>query len=249
MDGTSTYDPDYPDDQSLKYQWFINDKPTQLVNTNSNNSRGEYAFPELGTYQVELHVTDDQGKTASFKKTVTIRSLLSIQINIRPQVVQRGERVTFSATAPNVEIYEWTVGSRDIAVTRTGRYTSTFDVSGTYPLTLKVTDRNGNTNSLQRKIYVVDGDTPFSIVQMSTKSLFTEMQPTACNGQEALIVDRVTPVSLVGDKSVNVGGKTTDLTYFWKIGLNASSTQKNFSHTFDELGCEEISLTVTDKKT
>ena len=39
------------------------------------------------------------------------------------------------------------------------------------------------------------------------------------------------------------------MTYFWKIGLNASSTQKNLSHTFDELGCEEISLTVTDKKT
>lgn len=249
FDGTSTYDPDYPDDQSLKFQWFINDKPAQLLNTNSNNSRGEYIFPEIGVYQVELHVTDDQDKVTSFKKTVSIKSLLSIQLNIKPQVAKRGDKVLFSASAPNAEIYEWTIGSKDVATTQTGRYVTSFDVSGTYPLTLKVTDNAQETNSIQRKVYIVDGDKPFPVIQMSTKSLFTEVQQNACNGQEALIADRVTPVSLVGDKSVNVGGKTTELTYFWKVGLNASSTQKNFSHTFDELGCEEISLTVTDKKT
>ncbi len=249
FDGTATYDPDYPDDQSLKYQWFVNDKPVQLSNTNSNNSRGEFTFDSIGSKQVELFVTDNEGKTASFKKTITIKSLLSIQLNIRPQVVKRGEKVIFSASAPNAKIFEWSLGSKDTAVTETGRYVSSFDVAGTYNLTLKVTDRDENTNSIQRKIYVIDGDKPFAVAQLSTKSLFTEVQQNACNGQEALIADRVTPVSLVGDKSVNVGGKTTDLTYFWKVGLNASSTQKNFSHTFDELGCEEISLTVTDKKT
>lgn len=90
-------------------------------------------------------------------------------------------------------------------MTETGRYVGSFDVAGTYPLTLKVTDRDENTNSIQRKIYVIDGDKPFAVAQLSTKSLFTEIQQNACNGQEALIADRVTPVSLVGDKSVNVG--------------------------------------------
>lgn len=112
-----------------------------------------------------------------------------------------------------------------------------------------MTDRHGNTNSIQRKLYVVDGDAPFSVIQLSTKSLLTETQRNVCNGEDALVVDRITPVSIVGDKSVNVGGGTTDLTYFWKVGLNSSSSQKNFTHTFDELGCEKISLTVSDKKT
>jgi|GEM_PF-1091995 len=205
LDGTLTYDPDYPDDQSLKYQWFINDKPIQLSNTNSNNSRGEYTFPEIGVFQVELHVSDDQGKTSIFKKTVTIKSLLSVQMNIRPQVVRRGDKVLITATAPNVDVYEWTIGSQDATVTQTGRFSTSFDVAGTYPLNLKVTDKELNTNSVQRKIYVVDGDKPFSVIQASTKSLLTEIQPNACNGMEALIADRVTPVSLVGEKSVNVG--------------------------------------------
>ncbi len=39
FDGTSTYDPDYPDNQSLKYEWFVNDRPVELFDTNSANSR------------------------------------------------------------------------------------------------------------------------------------------------------------------------------------------------------------------
>ena len=62
FDGTASYDPDYPDDQTMKYEWFINDKPVQLIDTNSSNSRGNYIFPEKGTYQIELHVTDKEGK-------------------------------------------------------------------------------------------------------------------------------------------------------------------------------------------
>lgn len=249
LDGTSTYDPDYPDNQGLKYQWFVNDRPTQLSETNSDNSRGKFTFPEIGDFQLELQVTDNDGKKSSFKKTISIKSLLSVQLNIRPQVVKRGENVILLATAPNTTIYEWMVSSRDTVVTQSGRYGTKFDVSGTYPLTVRVTDKDGNTNSIQRKIYVVDGDKPFSVVQMSTESLFTEVIPNACDGREAMIVDRVTPVYFVGDKSVNVGGKTDNLTYFWKIGLNASSTKKSFSYTFDELGCEKVSLTVNDQKT
>ncbi len=249
LDGTSTYDPDYPDNQDLKYQWFINDRPTQLTETNSDNSRGKFTFPEVGDFIVELQVTDNEGKKSSFKKTINIKSLLSIQLNIRPQVTKRGENVILIATAPNTDIYQWIIGARETVVTQSGRYATKFDAAGTYPLTLKVTDKDGNTNSIQRKIYVTDGDNPFAVIHMSTESLFTETQQNACNGQEAMIVDRTTPVYLVGDKSVNVGGKTDDLTYFWKVGLNTSSTKRNFSHTFDELGCEKISLTVNDKKT
>lgn len=249
FDGTSTYDPDYPDNQGLQYQWFVNDKPTQLSETNSDNSRGKFTFPEVGDFQLELQVTDNEGKRSSFKKTISIKSLLSVQLNIRPQVVKRGENVILLATAPNTTIYEWTVSSRETVVTQSGRYGTKFDVSGTYPLTVKVTDKDGNTNSIQRKIYVTDGDKPFGVIQMSTESLFTETIPNACDGKEAMVVDRVTPVYFVGDKSVNVGGKTDNLTYFWKVGLNMSSTKKSFSHTFDELGCEKISLTVNDKKT
>lgn len=89
LDGTSTYDPDYPDNQALKFEWFVDDRPVKLEEPNSNNNFGTYTFNEIGTHQVELQVTDDEGKTSSFKKSITVKSLLSIQLNIRPQVVKR----------------------------------------------------------------------------------------------------------------------------------------------------------------
>ncbi len=249
FDGTASYDPDYPDDQTMKYEWFINDKPVQLIDTNSSNSRGSYIFPEKGTYQIELHVTDKEGKQGVFKKTITIKNLLAIQLNIRPQVVKRGDRILLSATAPNAETFEWNIAGKDQVVQETGKLITSFDKSGTYPLTIKVTDTNGDTNMLKRKIYVINGEEPLAIMNMTSKSLLSGYEQNACEGQEALIADRVSPVSFVGDKSVNSGGKTSDLTYFWKIGLNKTSTQKNLSHTFDELGCEKVTLTVQDKKT
>ncbi len=176
FDGTSTYDPDYPDNQSLKYEWFVNDRPVQLRETNSNNSRGIFTFTEVGTQQVELHVVDEEGKSGTFKKSINIKSLLSIELGIRPQVAKRGSKVILNANANNGNIYEWTIGSKDITVTESGRHVVTFEKSGTYPVTLKVTDKYGNINSIQRKIYIVDGDAPFAVIQLATKSLLSETQ-------------------------------------------------------------------------
>lgn len=69
FDGTSTYDPDYPDNQGLQYEWFVNDRPAQLQDTNSSNSHGNFTFTELGSHQVELRVTDKEGKTSDLQES------------------------------------------------------------------------------------------------------------------------------------------------------------------------------------
>jgi subtilisin family serine protease len=56
-------DPDYPDNQRLRFEWFVNDAPMQLIETNEQNSRGKYIFPGKATYRVTLRVTDADGKS------------------------------------------------------------------------------------------------------------------------------------------------------------------------------------------
>jgi len=98
-------------------------------------------------------------------------------------------------------------------------------------------------------VYVTEDNKPFSILDIKSDSSLTASQKSICSGQEAITVDRANSVSFSSDRSINTDGRNNDLTYYWKIGLNKTSTQKNVSYTFDELGCEEISLIVTDKIT
>jgi len=110
-----------------------------------------------------------------------------------------------------------------------------------------VTNTEGDINTATGKIYVTEDDQPFSIIDIKSDSSLIISQKSVCSGQEAITVDRANSVSFSSDRSINTDGKNNDLTYYWKIGLNKTSTQKNVSYTFDELGCEEISLTVSDK--
>lgn len=89
FDGTNSFDPDYPDNQDIRFEWFVNDAAMQLSETNSQNSRGKYTFPEKGTYRITLRVTDEDGKTQDAKKDITITNILSLILNLRPEIVKR----------------------------------------------------------------------------------------------------------------------------------------------------------------
>lgn len=247
FDASNSFDPDYPDNQKLRFEWFVNDSPVQLTETNSRNSRGKYTFPEKGTYRVSLRVTDDEGKSKDLKKEIKITNILSVKLDMRPAVVKRGDKVLLSVTAPRATTYEWKVGSNDPVRTENNRFVTSFPASGTFPISVTVTDVDGDVNTATGKLYVQENDQPFAIIDIKSDSSLSIAQKSICSGQEALTVDRASSVSFSSDRSVNKDGKNNDLTYFWRIGLNKISTQKNVSYTFDELGCEEIILTVSDK--
>ncbi len=168
---------------------------------------------------------------------------------MRPEVAKRGAKVLLSVTAPGAKAYEWKIGTNDPVRTESNRFTTSFPLSGIFPITIVVTDADGNTNSATGKIYITEDNQPFSILDIKSDSSLSLAQKSVCSGQEAVTVDRANAVSFSSDRSVNTDGRTNDLVYFWKIGLNKTSTQKNISYTFDELGCEEITLTVSDKIT
>ena len=250
FDGTNSFDPDYPDNQRLRFEWFVDDAPIQLLETNEKNSRGKYIFPAKGTYRVTLRVTDADGKSQNTKKNIKINSILSLKLTLRPEVVKRGTSTLLVVTAPPwVNTYEWRIWSENPLVTKNNKLTTSSSVSGTFPVTVKVTNEEGDTNSVMGKIYVTDGDQPFAVLNIKNDSPYSAAQTSVCDNQEAIVVDRANAVSFSAEKSVNIDGKGDNLTYFWKIGLNKTSTNESLSYSFDELWCEEISLTVSDKKT
>jgi len=168
---------------------------------------------------------------------------------MRPEVAKRGAKVLLSVTAPRATTFEWKVGSSDPVRTESNRFVTSFATSGTFPITVTVTNVDGDVNTATGKLYVTEDEQPFAIIDLKSDSSLTVSQKSICSGQEAITIDRANAVNLSSDRSINTDGRNNDLTYFWRIGLNKTSTQKNVSYTFDELGCEEITLSVSDKIT
>lgn len=153
------------------------------------------------------------------------------------------------ADAPEAQTFEWQFGDGESDTTTSGRVAHIYKKTGTFNVSLTVRGRGQNdSNTISRKIYVMDSENPFAIVSLKRDN--EEIIPTSdgCDGKEAFIIDRAKPISFNADDSVNIDGTTSGLSYTWKYA-NRNSSQKNFSYKFDELGCFPVTLTVRSEKT
>jgi len=128
-----------------------------------SGTSSSYRFNRAGTYHLTVVVRDRTGKTKTLSRTFNIQSQstpLSFSIrasNVRPRV---GQSVTFSISrisggTPPYR-YKWTLRGRGtIGGSSTVRYT--FRQTGSYIVTLRVTDSKGQTKSQLLNILVVGG--------------------------------------------------------------------------------------------
>lgn len=248
LDATKSYDPDNLDGSSLTYAWIIDGVRTDISNPTRDGAMGRYTFDTIGNHHVTLEVSNKEGKTITADKDININSLLSVSLIASPRIVQAGSSVTIIATSKEAQTYEWQFGDGETDTSTSGRINHVYKKSGTYSVSLTVRGRNSDSNSISRKVYVMDGDTPFSIISLKREN--EEIIPTAdaCDGKEAYVIDRAKPVTMSAENSVNTDGSTQGLAYTWKYG-SRNSSQKDFSYKYDELGCFPITLTVRSQKT
>ncbi len=136
---------------------------------------------------------------------------------MRPEVAKRGAKVLFSVTAPRATTYEWKIGSNDPVRTENNRFVTTFPTSGTFAVSVTVTDVDGDTNTATGKVYITEDDQPFSVIDIKSDSTLIISEESVCSGEEALTVDRANSVSFSSDRSVNRDGQNDNMTYYWKI--------------------------------
>lgn len=248
MDATKSYDPDNLDGSNLNYAWIIDGVRSDLSNPTRNGAMGRYTFDTVGTHKITLEVSNKEGKTVTYNKDVNIDSLLSIKLMISPKIVQVGSPVSFIADSKEAQAFEWQFGDSGTDTSTNGRVSHTYKKAGTYSVSLAVHGRNSNSNTISRKVYVMDSNNPFAIITLKRDN--EEIIPTAdaCDGKEAFVIDRAKAVTLSAENSVNTDGTTQGISYTWKYG-NRNSSQRDFSYKYDELGCFPITLTVRSQKT
>lgn len=236
------------DGSNLNYAWIIDGVRTDLANPTRNGAMGRYTFDAVGTHRIVLEVSNKDGKTVSANKDITIDSLLSVKLIASPKIGRVGSSVSLIADSREAQTFEWQFGDGETDTSTTGRVSHVYKKAGTYSVSLTVRGRNSDSNTISRKVYVMDSTNPFAIITLKRDN--EDIIPTidACDGKEAFVIDRAKAVNLSADDSVNADGTNQGITYAWKYG-SRNSSQKNFSYKFDELGCFPVTLTVRSQKT
>jgi PKD repeat protein len=220
-----------------KYQWNFGDG-TAVQSTTSVTIT--HVFAASGTYVVNLVVLDADGKASTvFSQNVT----LSVPLVNQPPTAQFVAAVNalsvgvdaILSTDPDgtITTYVWNFGDpNSTANTATGRTaTHAYAVTGSYTVTLVVTDNTGLTATNPQKVSIVGAP------NISPIALFT-------SSPNALLVDFSATSSIDPDGTI--------VAYSWDFGEPKSATNTDTvaapTHAYKFAGSYTVTLTVTDNQ-
>ncbi len=200
-----------------------------------------YRFTTVRTYPVTLTVTDVAGATAKLTTNVVVTegTAPTAAITFSPTSPGQFETIQFTAEASRVGVtgrtitsYQWRFGDGGTAtgITATHKY----DVLGTYPVVLTVTDSAGVQGTATQNVVVVNGVTASFVISPSPT---TTTRATFFDAEGSL-----------GSES-GFGGRNTIKEYIWNFGDSTSTettTSRLISHTFTATGAVTVTLTVVD---
>jgi PKD repeat protein len=218
------------DGNIVSYQWNFGDGAT------GSGQNPTHSYSKTGTYQASLIIKDDSGLRCD-----TGSSAVTIVVNQPPiadagtdMITCPGQVITFdgsNSVDPDGELisYDWDFGDGT-----TGEWikpTHKYEESGTYEVTLKVTDNSDSKcSTATAKVTVIVNQPPVADAGPD--------QMIACVG---CAQDEVT-----FDASNSYDPEGGALTYRWDFGDGTQGTGVKTTHTYSEPGVYTVTLSVTD---
>ncbi len=138
LDASASFDPE--DGDALRYRWtFDNGDVVQGVSV-------DRVFSAPGEYWVELVIEDSCGATDSDGQWVSVSPAgeVTADFNISPEPVKAGESATFTATAPDSQVYGYFWNFSDRSSGYGQAVTKTFTQIGMHSVTLTVIPLGGS---------------------------------------------------------------------------------------------------------
>jgi PKD repeat protein len=211
-----------PDGHIIAWNWNFGDGGT------SPFQNPTHTFPSTGTYTVTLTVTDNSLATNSTSQYVTVTQEVNQPPTADFTYSVSDLTVSFSSLSfdpdGNIIAYNWNFG--DGGTSPFQNPTHLFPATGTYTVTLTVTDNDLATNSTNQDISVIEevNQPPFADFTYSISDMTVSFS------------------SLSSDPDGNIIG------YDWDFGDGATSPFQNPSHTYFMGGTYLVTLTVTDNE-
>ncbi len=214
------------DGEIVEYEW-------QMGNGSSRQGRTvNYAFSSGGSYHVSLTVTDQGGKTATTGKTVMVVGNIppAAVIQINPESPTLGQQVTFNASESIdedgvIRSYQWNLGNGYSPTNITA--STVYNYSGTYIISLTVTDDEGAKGYATQILSISDNQDP-------TASF--SFEPQSPKENEVVTFNAATSSDPDGFIS----------RFSWDFGDGASGNGSVVQHRYQNAGSYLVSLKVTD---
>jgi len=215
-------------DAIKSYSWTFSDGGTKT------GTSVKHTFTAGGSVWAQLTVEDARGLTGSKKKTFTVTPPPVVPVaefEWSPESPKVGEEVTFtdkSTTPTGTTITKWSWdfdgdGTED-STEKNPKHT--YDASGTYTVSLTVTNSDSETDSVTHDLIVASP------------------KPTASFTYSPLTPDVGDTVTFMG---TGTAGEATIKSWNWNFGDGTTSnTSQNPKHSYSEMGTYTVSLTVTD---
>jgi len=244
------------------YDWQIID-PNGSEKTNydlyDDDSKMVFSnFKICGVYAVKLTVTDACGNTDSEALSVILTDPdgPTAVITGSPGDIEACDTCPYpvvfngNSSTPGADCggltYAWSIARPTGAVDFTQKFKSTadysFEVCGTYTITLEVEDGCGNSDSASVTLTVTEPDSPVAVITNNTADQTSPIEISACLGCPF-------EVAFDGTDSIN-NTICGDLTYAWTIqhptGANTIGTNPAIKYAFEECGTHSVLLVVTD---
>jgi PKD repeat protein len=211
------------------FEWIFGDGAGSTGRTTS------HTYTDVGTYNVILNVTDDDGHTAGASQTITVtgggapaNQDPSAAFGATPTTGNAPLAVAFDASVSSdadgtITGYAWKFGDGTTGTGRTANHT--YATSGSFTATLTVTDDNGAT---------IDTFLTITVNQAPT----ADFSATPTTGNAPLIVSF--------DASASSDAAGTIEAFEWLFGDDVSSTGQTTRHTYTNAGTYIVTLSVTE---
>jgi PKD repeat protein len=228
FDGSGSYD---EDGGIVSYAWDFGDGST------GSGVNVSHSYNVAGSYQVALTVTDDGGLSDSATHTVQIEEPVTNQppsaVISGPASGLVGETLDFDGSGSydedgSIVSYAWDFG--DGSIGSGVNVTHSYNVVGSYQVTLTVTDDGGLSDSATHTVQVEE---PTPINQPPSAAI---SGPTSGLVGETLSFD--------GSGSYDEDGSI--VSYTWDFGDGTTGSEVTVTHVYTQAGGYQVTLTVTD---
>jgi len=206
------------------WNWDFGNQKFNTVTTPATQST---TYPNPGIYVVTLAVSN--GSTASTSTvviTVYNKPVADFKINPNPSCV--GQPVLFSDSSKisqggkPIRQWAWDFGDGSFQNTTNGLARNEYTLSGTFPVSLIISDENGCSSSKIKNITI----TPFPKPSFTTSTSFKCNPPLQVN-------------------FTNTSGNSPQATIKWLFGDTKSASTSNASNTYTTFGEFDVSLIIS----